>query len=187
MDIDHALVIGGTGMLRRATAVIAESARKLTVVARTRTSLDTLAKLLSDSESHRYETLDWNQPDHFVGELRHLVREVGHPSLVLAWLHDMNLGPRVAVAVSTPETPCDFFQVIGSSGDGPHGGAAAVREQVEAVTHIKYFQVVLGFKREAGASRWLTNDEISAGVLEAIRKREACRIVGTVTPWDRRP
>jgi hypothetical protein len=116
MDIDHALVIGGTGMLRRATAVIAESSRKLTVVARTRASLAALANLLSDRDNDRYETLDWNQPEQFVAELQHLVREVGHPSLVLAWLHDMNLGPRVAVAVSTPETPCNFFQVMGSSG-----------------------------------------------------------------------
>ena len=106
---------------------------------------------------------------------------VGPPTLLLAWLHDMNRGPRVAVAVSRPESSCDFFQVIGSSGGSPHGRAKALRSQVEALRCVSYFQVVLGFKRGARASRWLTNDEISEGVLEAVRRREACHIVGTVT------
>ena len=187
MDVDHALVIGGTGMLRRATVAIGKRSKRLTAVARTATSLAALARLLADREGDRYETLDWNQPEQFISDLRRLVNEAGHPTLVLAWLHDVNLGARVASAVSVHEKPYDFFQVIGSSGGSPHSGAAAVRERVERVTHIRYFQVVLGFKREAGASRWLTNDEISDGVLEAIRKREACRIIGTVTPWEQRP
>ena len=58
---------------------------------------------------------------------------------------------------------------------------------MEGVNHVSYFQVVLGFKKEAGSSRWLTNDEISDGVLEAIKLREMCHIIGTVTPWDQRP
>ena len=189
MDVDHALVIGGTGMLRRATVAIAEHSRKLTVVARTPASLAALASLLSDCQNdlqQRYAALDWNQPEKFVLELDRLVKEVGYPTLVLAWLHDMNLGPHVAAAVSVPEPHCDFFQIIGSSGSS-HGHASALREQVEAVSDIRYFQVILEFKREAGASRWLTNDEISNGVLEAIAKREACHIVGMVSPWEQRP
>lgn len=187
MQVDHALVIGGTGMLQRATVAIAERSRKLTAVARTAASLAALARLLADRGSDRYEALDWNQADEFVFNLQRLVNEVGPPALVLAWLHDMNLGPRVAAAVSTPNVPCDFFQVIGSSGGSPHGGAASLRDQVEAVSTVKYFQTILGFEREAGASRWLTDNEISDGVLDAIAKREAYHIVGTVQPWELRP
>jgi len=185
MDVEHALVIGGTGMLLRATVAIAEHSRKHTGVARTPASLEALASRLSDRQNdlqQRYAALDWNQPERFVLELDRLVKEDGYPTLVLAWLHDMNLVPHVAAAVSIPEPHCDFFQIIGSSGGSSHGHASALREQVEAVSDIRYFQVILGFKREAGASRWLTNDEISNGVLEAIAKREACHIVGMVSP-----
>ena len=171
-------------MLRRATVAIAERSRKFTAVARTEASLDALASLVSGRDTDRYKTLDWNQPERFVTDLRRLVDEVGPPTLVLAWLHDMNLGPRLAVAVSRPESPCDFFQVIGSSGGSPRGGAAALRSQVKALRCVSYFQVVLGFQREASASRWLTNDEISDGVLEAVQRREACHVVGTVTRSD---
>ncbi len=187
MEIDHALVIGGTGMLRRGTVAIAERSRRLTAVARTTASLAALARLLADRDGDRYETLDWDQPEQFVLGLQRLVNQVGHPTLVLAWLHDMNLGPRVAEVISSPRTVCDFFQVLGSGGGSPQGGATALRAQVEALSDVRYFQVVLGFKRESGASRWLTDDEISDGVLEAIRKREAQHSVGTLEPWDQRP
>ena len=187
MDVDHALVIGGTGMLCRAAVAIGARSRRLTAVARTAASLASLASLLPDRESDRYQTLDWNQPEKFVLALQRLLDEVGPPQFVLAWLHDLNLGPRVALTVSAPETRCDFFQVIGSSGRSPQDGAKTVCNQMEGVNHVGYFQVVLRFKKEAGSSRWLTNDEISDGVLEAIKLREMCHIIGTVTPWDQRP
>ena len=56
----------------------------------------------------------------------------------------------------------------------------ALRAEVEALSDVRDSQVVLGFKRESGVSRWLTDDEISDGVLEAIRKREAQHSVGTL-------
>ena len=113
MEIDHALVIGGTGMLRRATVAIAGRSRSFTAVARTAASLAALARLLADRGGDRYETLDWEEPEQFVLGLRRLVDEAGHPTLVLAWLYDMHLGPRVAEVVSSPQTSCDFFQILG--------------------------------------------------------------------------
>ena len=50
-----------------------------------------------------------------------------------------------------------------------------------------YRTVVLGFVAEGGRSRWLTNTEIAAGVLEAWRRRAARTVVGTVEPWSARP
>jgi NADPH:quinone reductase-like Zn-dependent oxidoreductase len=185
---NHALVIGGTGMLQQATIALARRSRRLTAVARTAASLAALARLIGDRGSDRYEALNWNQADEFVLDLQKLVDEVGPPSFVLAWLHDMSLGARVAAAVSPPQRrPGDFFQVIGSSGGNHHGNAKALRDQVAEVSAVRYFQIILGFKREAGASRWLTHDEVSTGVLDAIAKREACHIVGTVHPWEQRP
>ena len=187
MDIDHALIIGGTGMLCRATVAIAKRSRQLTAVARTHASLNILASLLSDRTSDSYHSADWDQPEQFVSRLQRLTHEIGYPTFVLAWLHDINLGPRIAMAVSRPDRPCDFFQVLGSSGCSPQGPATDMRSQVGAAANLRYFQVVLGFMHDAGATRWLTNDEISDGVLEAIRKRKTQHVVGTVEPWDQRP
>ena len=41
--------------------------------------------------------------------------------------------------------------------------------------------------REGGRSRWLTHDEISQGVLDAIQVGEDVAIIGTVQPWEERP
>ena len=142
----------------RGTVAIAERSRRLTAVARTTASLGASARLLADRDGDRYETLDWDQPEQFVLGLQRLVNQVGHSTLVLAWLHDMNLGPRVAEVISSRERFVTS-QVLGSGGGSPQGGATALRAEVEAVSDVRYFQVVLGFKRESGASCWLTDDE----------------------------
>lgn len=97
-------------MLRRATVAIGARSRRLTAVARTAASLASLASLLPDRESDRYQTLDWNQPEKFVLALQRLVDEVGPPQFVLAWLHDLNLGPRVALTVSAQKLAAIFFR-----------------------------------------------------------------------------
>ena len=51
----------------------------------------------------------------------------------------------------------------------------------------QYQQVTLGFKIESGTSRWLTDQEIVDGVYAAIVDRQDFSVVGTVTPWERRP
>jgi hypothetical protein len=47
--------------------------------------------------------------------------------------------------------------------------------------------VVLGFMVEAGASRWLTDAEISDGVRSAVTRDLAYSVVGQVEPWSARP
>ena len=53
-------------------------------------------------------------------------------------------------------------------------------------------QIVLGFVRHAGRTRWLTHQEISAGVLDGVRralagKPSAVHQVGEFRPVHRRP
>lgn len=48
-------------------------------------------------------------------------------------------------------------------------------------------EVILGFVRVGSASRWLTDAEISAGVLQALLTDQQRSVVGTVTPWTERP
>ena len=52
---------------------------------------------------------------------------------------------------------------------------------------LHYRRVILGFVVEGGKSRWLTHEEISGGVIEAVQKDAERYIVGTVEPWSMRP
>ncbi len=48
--------------------------------------------------------------------------------------------------------------------------------------------VILGFVLQGPTqARWLTHQEISQGVLDAVIEQAPYRVVGTVHPWDRRP
>lgn len=53
--------------------------------------------------------------------------------------------------------------------------------------HADYYRVILGFVIENNRSRWLTHEEISSGVLAAVRNDAPETVVGTVEPWAARP
>ncbi len=52
-----------------------------------------------------------------------------------------------------------------------------------------YREIILGFvyREENDRSRWLTHEEISEGVLNAIRLQQDRYIIGQIEPWVKRP
>jgi hypothetical protein len=189
MTTSGALVIGGTGMLRKASVAIARKFSAFTAVAGTRASLHALAQDIGDLNAHQqyYLDLDWDDQDKFLAALSRHLSKCDPPSLVVAWVHNPSLGPRIANALTTPRYTCEFFQILGSAGRGPTSQAAALKNQVNRRADLTYHQVILGFRRDGGHSRWLTNDEISEGVLDAISAKLPTYVIGTVTPWSERP
>jgi len=53
--------------------------------------------------------------------------------------------------------------------------------------NMRYRTILLGFVVEGKTSRWLTNNEICDGVIEAIENDARDSIIGTVEPWNKRP
>ena len=47
--------------------------------------------------------------------------------------------------------------------------------------------LALGFQLEGERSRWLTHEEISSGIIEALERQASRSIVGVVEPWEMRP
>jgi hypothetical protein len=187
-EFRHTLVIGGTGMLREATIELARRSRLLTAVSHSRTALRDLGQALSGAPcERRLLSLDWHDAVDFIASLKRHVEVAGAPSLAVAWLHEPALGPAVANAISLPGVRCAFFQVFGSDAADPARGPNTLREALEPRGDLDYHEVILGFRRMEGGSRWLTHAEISAGVLEAVRLREPSHTVGVVTPWSDRP
>lgn len=79
-----------------------------------------------------------------------------------------------------------FVHVLPSAARSP-----VVRKQLrdEFVPYrwLRYRQVVLGFIIDDGVSRWLTDTEISDGVLRSLESRDDEFIVGRIHPWSERP
>jgi len=109
------------------------------------------------------------------------------PDLVVAWIHGRAPQSRRAFAECL-RAEGRFVQVLGSAlGDPAHPERLAEMAKAADGLPIDYQAVVLGFVVENGQSRWLSNDEISAGVLSAIDSEQAVSIVGTVEPWSAKP
>lgn len=184
----HTLIIGGTGMLTHASLALASTTRILTSVARTQTSLKSLdAKLKDFAGTHHLLQLNWANRSHFLDSLSAHIKQVGVPSLVVAWLHDDDFGPEVARLCSAHTQSCDFFQVRGSGAADPRAEAIRFAAQFDSLCGVTFHQIILGFIRTASGSRWLRNSEIAGGVLQATQAGNRLSIVGVVEPWEERP
>lgn len=160
-----ALVIGGSGMLTGAVLALAESYDVVGVVARDTTKLDKL----QDSSSHIIPiAVDYSDTVHFSTVLDNFLKETGNPELVVSWVHDHT--PEAAL-IAAKHCTGDFYDITGHAGIQPNHPSY---EREAELSQVKYHRVILSCK----GSRWLTNDEISDGVLTAITQDLKQYIVG---------
>lgn len=175
-------------MLKDASIALASSTNILSSAARTKSSLKALDTALSHFEgTHHLLQLNWDDRGNFLDSLSTHIKNVGIPSLVVAWLHEDSLGPELAKLCISPNNHCDFFQVRGSSAADPSTETSHFANQFDSLPGVSFHQVILGFMKTSSGSRWLRNSEISQGVLDAINTGDTLSIVGTVEPWEERP
>lgn len=181
----HTLCIGGTGMLQAASIQLAAKTGQLTSVARTRASLNRLDEALDKSfVVHHQLQLDWSRPTEFLNELENHATRTQPPDLVAAWIHGSELPLNFALRLAELDQPFRFFHIIGSASENPLRIAERIMDEFDPPRLIDYCQVILGAKRSGGKTRWLTDQEISNGVLEAIDQGNKRFIVGTLEPFE---
>lgn len=167
----HALVIGGTGMLRAVCLGLATQGWRVTVVARSHRRLASLAQEAAGGVFPL--SADYKDDAALALAVRAATAARGPVGLVVAWIHSD--APRalgvVASMVGGGREACRVFQVVGS------GGGAEWAE----VSGVAYRRVVLGHVVEPSGARWLTDGEIVAGVMGAIEGDRPESVVG-VTP-----
>jgi len=185
----HALVVGGTGMLRGASLGLVERGFAVSVVAR---SARRLAKLKDDAEAHggvvRPVCVDWRYADAFAFGLEDAVRDLGPLSLAVVWSHSDAPDAPFAVARLIEESPARALLPRARERDRrPVEEGRPPDRGVSEFRGLEYREIVLGFVVGADRSRWLTETEIAAGVLGAIDSDARRTVVGAVEPWDARP
>ncbi|WP_244527775.1 hypothetical protein [Virgibacillus chiguensis] len=62
-----------------------------------------------------------------------------------------------------------------------------MKREVKLPASCVYYQIRLGFVIEEDQSRWLTNKEISDGVIKAIKNKNRITTIGQLEPWEKRP
>ena len=179
MPAPHILVVGGTGMLRGLVEALAGDGGRLSLVSRQASAFACAGVSGFDA--------DYYDEAAFVSALD----AAGPSDLAVAWFHSEKIpaARRLAERVGGVGAPGRLFQVLGSAtGDPAHPDRLATAAAVaEGLPNCRVRQVVLGFRVSSGRSRWLTNEEISAGVLEAVRTDRTYSVVGQVEPRSARP
>ncbi len=191
MFAGHALVVGGTGMLAPVTIQLAERGRTVTVIGRRKSRLAKLQRAAGEV-SHQLNgvALDYRDGAALESALGAAVAEHGPVDLVVAWVHSVAPDAPLAIARAlggVAEESLRYIHVLGSAAADPSAPDAQRREAFEALPGVTYEEVILGFVMDWRSSRWLTNDEISAGVLRVIDDPTPRSIVGVVRPWEARP
>ena len=172
----HILVVGGTGMLSGLVEALAGDGGRLSLLSRHASSV----------AGENGLDCDYHDTDAFSAALEAAVERSGPIDLAIAWFHRLKIA---APRLLAEQVEGRLFQVLGSAtADPAHpdrlGRAADVAEGLPA---CRLRQVVLGFKLAPGGARWLTNAEISQGVLDAVSADRALTIIGQVEPWSARP
>jgi hypothetical protein len=167
-------------MLRGVVLALAREG-PVSVVARTRDDLEVLSR---DTVVVHPVSVDYRRTRDLEAALAEATKLRGPFATAVAWIHSD--APEAAlVAARSVKGP--FFHVLSSEAADPSIPDSGRRARFEAIPGITYHEVILGFVREGGRSRWLTNSEIARGVLDAVAAAAPRAVVGTVEPWSERP
>lgn len=178
----HAIMIGGTGMLSEMSKWVMQQATYTVIIGRNE---HRLRRLQSDYGSVHVKQLDYKDTHALRQMIQTAIVQHGAIDLVVAWIHS-----DAPYAISTiiheichlQRKKWRFFHIKGSSQHLDR------KQSLPCLSDdCLYREVHLGFKREGGRSRWLTHDEISTGVIDAIQNDRKKTVIGMLEPWEQRP
>ena len=181
--MSHVLIVGGTGMLKGVTESYARNGDAVSVVARTMRRIEPLTKAYATIVG---VPVDYREPDALQTALSGAVAAQGPVDLAVVWMHDdADDAPLIVADHLGPDAL--YVHVLGSAAADPSDPDQPFAVELSALLGPRYRQIILGFIQEERGSRWLTNAEISDGVLKGIASGEQRFIVGTERPWEVRP
>ncbi len=179
----HILVVGGTGMLAGLVDQLVAEGGRLSLLSRG-------AANVSRAGVKGY-SVNYYDDAAFSAALDAAIGDAGAIDLAIAWFHTLSIAAprRLAERVGAPGRPGRLVQVLGSAVADPArpDRLTTAASLAAGLADCQLRQVVLGFKVGGTVSRWLTDGEISSGVLDAVRTDRALSIVGQVEPWPARP
>lgn len=169
-------------MLREVSLELARRGYVVSVVAR---GIERLARLMREAEGRiNPVAVNYRDSEALNRALEKIVHQYGTIALAVVWTH--RIAPDAPLTVAR-FVQGRFFHVLGSTAANPAQDESGRRRDFEGVPGLVYHEIVLGFCREPSGSRWLTDREISQGVIDAIDTQYVRQIVGEIAPWSDRP
>src|SRR5699024_1252701 len=181
-NMKHFLIIGGTGMLQKVCLNLNNESSFVAMIGRRQSSRNSLAKKCSHPENMNTISVDYHNDDQLKKTLKSSFHKYGYPHLIISWIHSSAPYALDIVIDLMQQSPYTWrlFHVQSSA-------SVFKKENTSVPATCLYRRVYLGFVIENNRSRWLTHDEISEGVIDAIITDRLETTVGTLEPWDKRP
>jgi hypothetical protein len=183
----HVLVVGGTGILEKVSLFLASHDNVVSVVASSKEDFKKLqAQALGLSGKINPIAVDYDEIDGFGRRIQESIQAFGPVTLAVNWVHEaaLKVVEVIASILNATSPVCRYFQIL------PGQELALTKERkyfdstFRNLERVLYRVIVLGFKREKGATMRLSNDEISDGVIKALRDDSKNVMIGTVDPWE---
>ena len=183
----HVLVVGGTGVLEKVSLFLASHDNVVTVVARSKYDSEQLqAQAVGLSGRINPIAVDSHEVDGLSQRISESIVAFGPVTLAINWVQEQFLKfvDVIASILNSTSPVCRYFQIL------PGQELANVKERkyfestFRNLERVLYRIIVLGFKREKGTTMRLSNDEISDGVIKALRDDSKNVLIGTVDPWE---
>jgi NAD(P)-dependent dehydrogenase (short-subunit alcohol dehydrogenase family) len=174
----HHLVIGATGMLAETARTFAREGHTVSAVARTKKNLIELVKQTQvDDGVINPVALDYTETDALSQKLTEAITILGPIDTAVCWIHKdaPQALPAVGAILQAQAAPCRLFHILSHN-----KGVGKADSLVTEAKNISYRTITLGYKVEGAARRWLTDDEISWGILEAIYENRIEAVIGQI-------
>lgn len=180
----HVLVVGGTGMLAGVSLWLLDNGYHVSILARNAGRMKSLIERTGLKSCVTPILVDYHNEYELRKKVKATIKQNGDIDMVVAWIHSTaeRALELIVKEVSANENKWELFHILGSSSD-----ADKIKRKRPLADSYFYHQVQLGFIDEGSHSRWLTNEEISKGVIEAVKKKEKLLTIGQIEPWERRP
>ena len=180
----HALVVGGTGMLADVSLWLVKNGYHVSIIARNPERMNHLLKKVRSNNDVTPLFVDYSNTNELQELIKYTITKNGRLDMVVAWIHSSAVDalPIIVAEASNQKPEWDLFHVLGSSSK-----LEKIKREIILPHTCLYYQVQLGFILEGAQSRWLTNEEISEGVIEAIKKKQNVLTVGQIEPLEQRP
>ena len=183
LTFNHTLLVGSTGMLADAARWLIARSNHALVLGRDQEKL----RRVTDSAPDRATPapIDHHDRPALQSLLRTHTERRGSFDLALVWLHSDALPSLPTIADACTHDARLILVRSSATADfsRPTPPEAAILDKLTICVQ----RVVLGFVIEPSGSRWLTDEEISQGAIDAITSGKPHSMVGVTEPWESRP
>lgn len=187
ISMSHILIVGGTGMLKEVCLYFAKHSFSVSVIAGNQSGLN---KVIESKGEHGFINpikVDYTDYKPLEEKIKSAIDNYGKIETAVCWIH--STAPEapfiVADVLNIQNIKCKYFHILGSANVEPHGQNIKFEMSISKYENIIYRKIILGFIVEEETSRWLTDAEISNGVIDAVNNDRDTFIVGTVEPWEK--